>query len=80
MLNRYKTLYHFTCQPQKSKTVSVIFAQQPWSCMAKTVCFHLHTVVPKAGLEPARISTVDFESTARNWLRNGLFLQHIKTK
>ena len=45
MLNRYKTLYHFTCQPQKSKTVSVIFAQQPWSCMAKTVCFHLHTVV-----------------------------------
>ncbi len=24
----------------------------------------LHLMVPKAGLEPARISTVDFESTA----------------
>ncbi len=24
----------------------------------------LHLLVPKAGLEPARISTVDFESTA----------------
>lgn len=26
--------------------------------------FDLHLLVPKAGLEPARISTVDFESTA----------------
>ncbi len=26
--------------------------------------FDMHLLVPKAGLEPARISTVDFESTA----------------
>ncbi|WP_224423561.1 hypothetical protein, partial [Klebsiella quasivariicola] len=58
----YKNMNHFTCKPQKIKTASVNFTLQQFELQGENSLFSFPYVVPKAGLEPARISTVDFES------------------